>query len=50
MKGNQPIYPVERYITIGEKKVLFGGGSTKRKQSRTASFAGIEIKDASAEE
>lgn len=27
MKGNQPIYPVERYITIGEKKVLFGDGS-----------------------
>ena len=24
MKGNQPIYPVERYITIGENKVLFG--------------------------
>ena len=27
MKGNQPIYPVERYITIGENKVLFGDGS-----------------------
>ncbi len=27
MKGNQPIYSVERYITIGEKKVLFGDGS-----------------------
>ncbi len=27
MKGNQPIYPVERYITIGEDKVLFGDGS-----------------------
>ena len=27
MKENQPIYPVERYITIGEKKVLFGDGS-----------------------
>ncbi len=27
MKGNQPIYTVERYITIGEKKVLFGDGS-----------------------
>ncbi len=27
IKGNQPIYPVERYITIGEKKVLFGDGS-----------------------
>ncbi len=27
MKGNQPIYPVERYITIGEQKVLFGDGS-----------------------
>ncbi len=27
MEGNQPIYPVERYITIGEKKVLFGDGS-----------------------
>jgi len=27
MKGNQPIYPVERYVTIGEKKVLFGDGS-----------------------
>ena len=27
MKGNQPIYPVERYVTIGEEKVLFGDGS-----------------------
>ena len=27
MKGNQSIYPVERYVTIGEKKVLFGDGS-----------------------
>ena len=27
MQGNQPIYPVERYITIGKKKVLFGDGS-----------------------
>ena len=27
MKGKQPIYPVERYIAIGEKKVLFGDGS-----------------------
>ncbi len=27
MKGKQPIYPVERYITIGESKVLFGDGS-----------------------
>jgi len=27
MKGNQPVYPVERYITIGEKQVLFGDGS-----------------------
>ncbi|MCM1550396.1 MAG: hypothetical protein NC100_10575, partial [Clostridium sp.] len=27
MKGNQPIYPVERYVTIGEKKVLFDDGS-----------------------
>lgn len=27
IKGNQPIYPVERYITIGENKVLFGDGS-----------------------
>ena len=26
MKGKQPIYPVERYITIGEEKVLFGDG------------------------
>ena len=27
MKGNQPIYPVERYVTIRENKVLFGDGS-----------------------
>ena len=27
MKGNQPIYPVERYVTIGGNKVLFGDGS-----------------------
>ena len=27
MKGNQPIYQVERYVTIGENKVLFGDGS-----------------------
>ncbi len=27
MKGNQPVYPVERYITIGENKILFGDGS-----------------------
>ena len=27
MKGNQSIYPVERYVTIGERKVLFGDGS-----------------------
>ena len=27
MKGNQPIYPVERYVTIVENKVLFGDGS-----------------------
>lgn len=27
MKGNQPIYPVERYVIIGENKVLFGDGS-----------------------
>lgn len=27
MKGNQPIYPVERYVTIGKNKVLFGDGS-----------------------
>jgi len=27
MKGNQPSYSVERYITIGEKKGLFGDGS-----------------------
>ncbi len=27
MNGNQPIYPVDRYVTIGENKVLFGDGS-----------------------
>ena len=27
MKGNQPIYTVERYVAIGENKVLFGDGS-----------------------
>ena len=27
MKGSQPVYPVERYVTVGEKKVLFGDGS-----------------------
>ncbi|MCM1157531.1 MAG: hypothetical protein NC300_08280 [Bacteroidales bacterium] len=27
MGGNQPIYSVERYVTIGENKVLFGDGS-----------------------
>ena len=27
MKGNQPVYPVERYVTIGENKVMFGDGS-----------------------
>lgn len=27
MKGNQPMYPVERYVTIGENKVLFDDGS-----------------------
>ena len=27
MKGNQPIYPVERYVSIGENKVLFDDGS-----------------------
>nr|WP_300841100.1 hypothetical protein [uncultured Acetatifactor sp.] len=27
MKGKQPIYPAERYVTIGESKVLFGDGS-----------------------
>ncbi len=27
MKGGQPLYPVERYVAIGEKKVLFGDGS-----------------------
>lgn len=27
MKGNQSVYQVERYVTIGENKVLFGDGS-----------------------
>ena len=27
MKGNEPIYPVERYVTIGGNMVLFGDGS-----------------------
>lgn len=27
MRGSQPIYPVERYVTIGENKILFGDGS-----------------------
>ena len=27
MEGNQPIYPVERYVMIGEDRVLFGDGS-----------------------
>ena len=27
MRGNQPIYAVERYVTIGEEKVLFCDGS-----------------------
>lgn len=27
MKGHQPVYSVERYVTIGENKVLFGDGS-----------------------
>lgn len=27
MKGNEPTYPVERYVTIKENKVLFGDGS-----------------------
>lgn len=27
MKGKQPVYPVERYITVGENRVLFGDGS-----------------------
>lgn len=27
IKGNQPIYSVERYINIGQNKVLFGDGS-----------------------
>jgi hypothetical protein len=27
MKGAKPLYPVERYVTIGEEQVLFGDGS-----------------------
>ncbi len=27
MRGEQPIYPVERYVTIGDNQVLFGDGS-----------------------
>ena len=27
MRGNQPIYPVERYVIVGENKVLFDDGS-----------------------
>ena len=27
MNGNQSVYPVERYVEIGKKKVLFGDGS-----------------------
>ena len=27
MEGKQPIYPVERYVTIGENKVFFSDGS-----------------------
>lgn len=27
MKGGQAVYPVERYVTVGENKVLFGDGS-----------------------
>ncbi|MEH2943432.1 hypothetical protein VSQ32_11305 [Lachnospiraceae bacterium KK002] len=27
MKGNQPTCPVERYVAIGENKVLFGDDS-----------------------
>ena len=27
MKGGQPLYPVERYVMIGENRVLFGDGS-----------------------
>ncbi len=27
MKGKQPIYPVERYVTIGENRILFDDGS-----------------------
>ena len=27
MKENEPIYPVERYVTVGGKNVLFGDGS-----------------------
>jgi hypothetical protein len=27
LKGNQAVYPVERYVSIGDNKVLFGDGS-----------------------
>lgn len=27
MKGGEPVYPVDRYVKIGEKSVLFGDGS-----------------------
>ncbi len=27
MKGNQPVYPVDRYVAVGENKELFGDGS-----------------------
>ena len=27
MKGNLPLYPVERYVTVGDNRVLFGDGS-----------------------
>ena len=27
MNGDQPLYPVERYVTIGDRRVLFGDGS-----------------------
>jgi hypothetical protein len=27
MKGEQPLYPVERYVTIGDRQVSFGDGS-----------------------
>jgi hypothetical protein len=27
LKGNQPLYSVERYVTIGNRRVLFGDGS-----------------------